>query len=127
MQHTGDEIGDDDIHMLRNGGREGLSVNAEELRTGGNSGHMALNIATLAGASPIALLGYDAREGVNRKKHWFGDHPDSTAPAYQDMVRMMRTAMAPLAALGIEVLNASPGSALDAFPRITIEDFLARL
>lgn len=113
--------------MLRNGGREGISESPAELRTGGHSGHMALNIAVLAGASPHVLLGFDAREGVNRKKHWFGDHPDKTAPAYRDMVLTMRTAATALAARGIEVLNASPGSAIDCFPRMTIEEALARL
>ena len=127
IQSTGAMVGDDEIHMLRNGGREGISRDSAELRTGGNSGHCALNIAAMAGAAHIALLGYDARQGENRKKHWFGDHPDGTAPTYREMIALMRTTAAPLAERGIEVLNASPGSALDCFPRATIEEFLARL
>jgi len=113
--------------MLRNGGREGLSAKPEEIITGGNSGHMALNIAVLAGGGPIGLLGYDAKEGVNRKKHWFGDHPDKTAPTYKDMVLTMRTTTPRLTELGVRVVNCSPGSAIDCFPRSTIEEFLASL
>lgn len=127
IQTTGALIDDGSVHMLRNGGREGLSVVSTDLRTGGNSGHMALNIAFLAGAAPILLLAYDGKQGVNRKKHWFGDHPDRTEPTYRDMTQMMRTTLEPLAARGVKVVNVTPGSAIDCFPRATLEDALASL
>lgn len=113
--------------MLRHSGRDGISSDPGVLRTGTNSGHMAIGIAALAGATRIVLLGYDAKAAEDRRKHWFGDHPDKTGPMFGEMVRCMRTAAPALAELGIEVLNATPGSAVDCFPSVSLEAALAGL
>lgn len=112
------------IYMLRNGGRDGLSDKPDEICTGSNGGYQALNLAILSGAQCIVLLGYDAKPGAQGKKHWFGDHPDKTSAPYDDMARAFKAVAKQLAAAGVEVLNASPDSAIDCFERVTIESLL---
>lgn len=115
---TGMEVEDGSIHMLLNNGRDGLSVDARGICNGRNSGYQAVNIAVLAGAQRIILLGYDGRV-IDGKTHCFpGGHPDKThgglyAKEYRSMVE-------PLRKLGVEVLNCTPGSAIDAFPKVDL-------
>lgn len=111
--------------MLRNLGCEGLSKDPKGVQTGKNSGYQALNIAVLAGARRVILLGYDCKVGEGGKVHWFGDHPIKTPPSvFQEMVRTFRTAVAPLKEAGVEVLNCTPGSAINAFPKVPLESAL---
>lgn len=127
IEPTGLEIDDPEVHMLRNGGREGLSRDASAIVTGMNSGHQVINIVALAGARRIVLLGYDGKHGSGGRRHWFGDHPDRT-PFPQELannVKHYRTLVEPLRELGVAVVNASPDTAVDAFPRATLEAALA--
>jgi hypothetical protein len=70
----------------------------------------------LAGAAKIVLLGYDGQPGAGGKMHWFGDHPVRTPPSWLELYRkMLRKAAPKIAALGVDVVNCSPGTAIDAF------------
>lgn len=111
------------VHILRNARREGLSEIPTEICTGSNSGYQAVNIATLAGAARVLLLGYDAR-GVGGKDHYFGEHPDKTKPPYEILKARFKSAAAAAKKLGVEILNATPGSALDCFSRIDLAEGL---
>lgn len=112
---------DAEIHLLRNLGADGLSADPEGLRTGGSSGYMALNLAVLAGAKRIVLLGYDCRP-VGGKNHFFGDHPDKSTQPFDHWRKMYRRVRPALDAAGVEVLNATPESGINAFRRIALED-----
>lgn len=114
---TGNLVGDDDVHMLRRADNTDLSLDAESIATGANSGHQALNIAVLAGSRRILLLGFDARLADDGKMHFFGDHPDRTSPPFSTQVRSMREASKILERAGVEVINVTPGSAIDCFKR----------
>lgn len=120
----GNAVSDPQIYMLRNGGAEGLSADPAAINTGSHSGYQAVNIVSLAGARRILLLGYDCRQ-VNGRKHFFGDHPDKTEPPYS-AIRARYHAIVPDAKrLGIEIINCTPGSAIDAFPRGDLATVLA--
>lgn len=70
------------------------------------------------GVSRLLLLGYDMKPG-----HWHGNHPgalNKQAP-FHDWLKRFRDA-AP--ELEMEVINCTPGSALDAFPRMSLENAL---
>lgn len=113
--------------MLRNDGPDGLSNNAEGLRTGGGSGFMAINLAALGGATRILLgAGYDNRM-ARGKHHYFGDHPDNSKQPYEIWRGRYRSMVKPLAELGIEVINCTPESDIDAFPKSGLEHELDRL
>lgn len=94
-----------------------------ELGWGGNGGFHALNLAIQFGARRIVLVGYDMR--VDRGTHWHGDHPKGmNNPAASNTARWRQVldAQAPLlASMGVSVINASPVSALEAYPKMTFE------
>jgi len=124
IQSSTFQADDPEIHVLKNGGGEGLSTDPSSIFTGSHSGYQLLNIATLTGASRILLLGYDCQR-VNGKRHFFGDHPDGTEPPYA-AIKTRYTKAADIAEkMGISIINCTPGSALDQFPKQTIESALA--
>jgi hypothetical protein len=113
--------------MLRNDGPDGLSASPLGLRTGCGSGYMAIDLAVLGGARRVLLAaGYDNRPVAGRN-HFFGDHPDGNRQPYKQWLERYRSMVKPLAALGVEVVNCTPGSAIDAFPAGELEHELARL
>lgn len=118
---------DPEIHMLRNENSRGLSTDPEFICTGSNSGYQAMNIALLAGAARIVLVGYDAKPGPGGRAHWFGAHPDKTEAPYDCMRDVFKQAAGIVRAwkAPVEILNASPGSAIDCFPRVDLETVLA--
>lgn len=122
IEGTGSEVIDGDIHMLRNAGVDGLSKTPDALTTGLNGGFQALGFAIAAGAARIILLGYDMRF-VDGKSHWHGGHEDSAASMqwYEGYIRSFKKLKLPD---GVQVLNATPGSALKCFPRVTLESVL---
>jgi hypothetical protein len=90
-------------------------------RMGLHSGPQALNLALMLGARRIVLVGFDfhTRGGA----HWHGNHqgglPNPTDDTL-DAVRLLLDAAAPSAARAAAVIvNASPGSALRAYPKTT--------
>lgn len=112
--------------VLRHTGQTGIERDPTALRTGKNSGYQAINLAVHLGAAKIVLLGYDMQTDAKGSHHWFGDHPYHTVvPPYQAFLSCFETIVAPLKALGIEVLNATPQSALKVFPRVSLEEALA--
>ncbi len=123
-------VEDADVHIMRNRNfpshGTGLSLDPEYLVTGSHSGWQALNVAVLAGVKRILLLGFDAREpATDAGGHWFGSHPTPTPrAAYAAYRQAFAAGAAAVKAAGVEVLNCSPGSAIDSFPRKTIDEAL---
>jgi hypothetical protein len=117
------------VIRLRNTGNSGLEVDPSGLRTGRNSGYQAINLAVHFGARRILLLGYDCQGGVTGTSHWFGEHPHglnrpSTA-MYQSWQTYFATLVAPLASLGVDVINCSRRTAVTCFPRQSLTEALA--
>lgn len=83
-------------------------------------GANAVNLAYLGGARRIVLLGFDMRPGNWHRLHKLPpvrhQHRESFIPS---LTRMGRE----LAKVGVEVVNATPGSALTAFPIVSPERF----
>lgn len=123
MFSTGQMVDDPEVAMLRQQGTSGMSENADEICTGCNSGHQAINIAALAGGNPILLLGYDAQK-TDGRAHYFGNHPDLTEAPYANMVIELRKAMPYFERNKIRLLNATPQSALTFLPKVSLIDFL---
>lgn len=115
---------DEDVLVLKNDGPDGLSENPQAIRTGSNSGYQALNIAVLAGAKRIVLLGYDMYyEGA--KSHAHNGHPDKMSEsAYRGYATLFKTLQVPLKKLGVEVLNCSEKSRIDCFTKVSLEKAL---
>lgn len=79
----------------------------------------------LLGASRIVLLGYDMRF-IDGKKHWHEDHRDRNPSASQlrGWADNFATMLPDLARAGVDVINCTPGSALNCFAMARIEDAL---
>lgn len=95
---------------------------------GFNSGYQAVNLAALAGAARIVLIGFDMAAAPDGRRHFFGDHPEErmNAPHPFGLFLTAFARAAPVyAARGIEVVNASRATALDSFPRVGFEEFIA--
>lgn len=127
IEPTGMHITDGDIMMLRNAGDFGLSRDPNRVFNGRNGGFMAFNIAVLTGAATVILLGYDAKAPRDGEpSHFFGHHPvrepHTVYPKYRECFE--RT-LPEINASGVSVINATPGSAIACFPRMTIADALA--
>lgn len=91
---------------------------------GGNSGFHALNIAAQLRPARIVMVGYDMT--LARGLHWHGRHTGKLGNPTEGTVarwRRVTDAAAPaFAAAGIEVINASPDSALKAYPKRSLEE-----
>lgn len=96
--------------------------------SGGNSGFQAINIAAQFGATGILLIGYDMQ--ANGKVHWYGRNiiKGMNNPGESNFKRWKLgfDAVAPtLSNLGIDVVNASPQSALKCFRYASVEAALS--
>lgn len=111
-----------DIRILRNTGPTGLELDPTGLKTGRNSGYQAIGLAVHLGAKQIVLLGYDMRRGKDGKTHFFGEHKWPGAPPFQTFLTSFSTLEHPLKDRGIDVVNCTPGSALNAFRHATLRD-----
>jgi len=105
-------------------------------RTGGNSGHMAIQYAVDQGAEHIALLGFDQSKTGGRA-HFHVDHPKKTQDGARTNManaggvaawpRLMAKTAIDLHQRGIEVVNLSRQTALSCFPRLTVDQFIEEL
>lgn len=95
---------------------------------GGNSGFQAVNLAVHFGATKLLLVGFDMhdRGGV----HWYGrngwargGNPDETC--FARWRRDFDVAAIDLENRGVQVVNASPMSAMTCFGRSTVEKAIA--
>lgn len=115
-----------DIRVLKNTGYVGLELDPRGLRSGENSGYAAINLAVHFGVARILLLGYDmaTRHG---EVHFFGKHEGMNNPTDAVLAGFRRrfpSLVDPLREIGVEVLNCTPGSSLDAFPMADLRESL---
>jgi len=104
------------VHRIESQRLPGLGKRPGVIHQGGNGGYQAINLAFQAGARRIILLGYDMHG-----THWHGAHgnglPNTQAWLYAQWVRNFDRLAADLEAEGVQVVNATPGSKLECFPR----------
>lgn len=135
IENCNRRVSDPRVAVLRNlslvGGTMGrISLDPTGIYTGQHSGYQAINVAVLAGAKRVVLLGYDMRPGRDiegrERHHAWGDHPvPSGAETYRSFRQEFRLAAPTLAKMGVEVWNATPGSALEHFPKTDLARLVA--
>lgn len=113
------------VHGVHNMGAVGFCPDPRGVYTGKNSGYQCIHVAAHAQAARVLLLGYDMRI-VEGRTHWHAGHGRPLGPKVysQIMLPHFEALRAPLEARGVEVINCTPGSALDVWPRGRIEDCL---
>lgn len=102
-----------------------LSESRTELITCGSSGYAALNVAYLKRARSILLLGYDySSDGLHYHQNYEWHTPPKRAGCWHFWAAFYESTKAQLDKAKIEVLNASPDSAITAFRKVAVEDGL---
>jgi hypothetical protein len=103
----------------------GLGKQKGVIHQGRNSGYQAVNLAYQARAKRIVLLGFDMK-AQGKKKHWHGDHPGrlNHPLPYASWIQAFETMARDLRAENVEVLNATPGSALKCFTQVSLDECL---
>jgi hypothetical protein len=88
-----------------------------------HSGFQAVNLAILAGAKRIVLVGFDY--GYSAEPHFFGAHPmnlrQPKAHEYADMARAFDSVET-----NVQIDNATSGSGLKKFPMVDLDEALRR-
>lgn len=116
------------VRQLKFSGAMGLETDPAKLRHGCNSVYAAMNLAYHFGVNQIVLLGVDMRIIPGQRTHWH-DEERANAPTFADIIKQsmlpkFQTLAEPLKAAGVEVLNATPESALTVWPLVALEDIL---
>lgn len=132
IMYSGSAIKDPTVHIMLNSDidRHGciISLDPTRLATGRHSAYQAVNAFILAGVKLILLLGIDGRPAPDGQTHWSGGHsrptPDS---AYEGYRKAWSAGERSIAAAGVTVLNCSPGTFIDSFPKVPLAEALAEV
>lgn len=103
----------------------GLSENPARVAWGFNSGSSAINLGVHLGPRQIILLGFDM-DWPDGRSHWHRGHGnnDRPRPNYARWMQGLAVTANDARRLGVEILNASPTSAIEAFPRVMLNEVL---
>lgn len=114
------------VFLLQSFGDGGLSTDPAGVFVGYNSGYQQLNVASLAGGNPIALVGYDMRYQHGRTHCHNGHLLTEPEKSYSSEMVNAYKRMAPLAKeRGLRIINCTPASALECFEKVELESVLA--
>ena len=106
----------------------GISTNRSTVVWNFNSGAASISLAIHFGVKKIYLLGFDMSE-MGSQVHWHGPHRDRVKnthakPPFNRHLRGFPTIAKDAKSLGVEIYNVSPNSAIEEFPKITLEEAL---
>lgn len=95
------------------------------IASGGNSGYQALHLGVQFGATRAVLCGFNMKD-VHGRNHWFGRHPPRlhSRGRYSAWLQSFGRLAVVLKERGVEVINATPDSALKCFPCAKLEAVL---
>lgn len=102
---------------------ENFTLENGHIALGKNSGFQAMNLAALKGFRRIVLLGYDMQRAEDGKRHWFGEHPKPLVQNsnFAEWIRCFEKAVPGLRQHKIEVINCTRRTALECFPRASLQ------
>jgi len=108
---------------------KGISDNPSRVSWNGNSGAAAISLAVHFGVERIFLLGFDMM--ALKHTHWHGSHNKTYTKKgrgkkqpYDRHLRGFPQIAKDAKKKGIEILNVSPLSKIDSFPKITLQEAL---
>jgi len=115
------------IHYVNELREKGISFDLNKgIYPGNNSGCGALMLAVALGCKKIGLLGYDFKV-QGKKTHWhegYGYSLEDVVRSLKDFQQKIDEIGPDILEMGIQVVNLSPDSALQSFPRSDIRTFL---
>lgn len=102
--------------------REVRGVEILPAETHTNSGLLGVMTAVHLGAKQVLLLGFDLH---SPGQHFFGRHKEPLKSTTAQRMEVFRRQFAGYKPRGVEIINCTPGSALDCYPRGNLADCLA--
>lgn len=117
------------IKWFARGRSNGICAKADTVSWNQNSGASAINYAYHMGANRVILLGFDMKRSEAGEEWWHNHHQlkgRNPNPYPRFLARFPRI-KADADKLGLEIINATPGSVLDIFPMKTLEEVLFEL
>jgi hypothetical protein len=122
-------------YLSRDSKPRGISSNSRSVSWNSNSGSAAISIAAHAGAKRIILLGFDMKLDEKEHQHWhdlYGRYANRNDKSIKKMPFDRHLQGFPEIArdakrMGIEILNASPDSAIECFRKINITDLMPKI
>lgn len=120
---SSDKVRGERVHTLRRRKDPGMSSRPDEVMLRRTSMTAAIEIAKKTGVSKIVVFGMDGQRGPNGELHSHEDHPwPHPENAFEEQRKDLERTARDLKAAGVELLNASPGSALaDLWPVVDHE------
>jgi hypothetical protein len=114
------------IKILKRVNNEPLTKSKDSVAWNKSSGAACINLAVHLGAKRIILIGFDMKQ-IDGRSNYHDEHKtNSNDKVYRRFKAPFPRLARALKELGIEVINATPGSALNSFPIMTLEEALAR-
>ncbi len=107
--------------------RKEIGLSTEALGFGGNSGCSAINLALILGARRVLLIGFDCKLGSAAEMNWHDNRMEPANPEVFPKFQEGFYAIArdlPTVFPGREIINCTPGTALECFPKGKLEDYL---
>ena len=105
----------------------GLTDNPKKVSWNYNSGAAAINLAVHLGAKKIVLLGFDMKL-QNNNQHWHNVYNTSNKKRFhlpfERHLRGFPNIAKDAEKLGVEILNASPDSAITVFKKVNVKDLV---
>lgn len=101
------------------------AARTDYVRWNNNSGGSAINVAYHLGAAKVLLLGFDMRR-VKSRLHYHDHYPerDTKHDPFVKHLPCFTQIAADAEALGLEIVNCTPGSAITQFPTMRLEEAL---
>ena len=114
------------IRVLKWRHRQGLDPDPRYMTRGTSAGFGAVSLAAKLGAKKIVLLGFDMRVIDGEHNYHKGEHKRDVDKAIyvNNFIQSFRSLLKPAAEQKIEIVNATPGSALPFFPIVDPEEVL---
>lgn len=104
----------------------GLESKPDRICWNNNSGAAAINVAVHLGAKRIVLLGFDMKVKPAEIKYnnWHNLHKDKTKDwnQYPEFIKAFPYIKVDAENMGVEIINATPCSALTEFPKMTFKE-----
>lgn len=112
--------------------RKGISKFTNMVSWNGNSGAAAISIAAHTGAKRIILLGFDMKLSPEKRQHWHDVYQRGKIETekqqmnlpFDKFLRGFQYIAADAKKRGIEIINASPDSAITQFPKCSVKELL---
>lgn len=120
-------------YLLRDRNKsKGISNAVNTISWNNNSGASAISMAAHAGAKRIILVGFDMKLNGNNQQHWHDLYGKGEIRGVRELqklpferhLRGFPEIARDARKLGIEILNASPTSAIDDFPKFSVKELL---